>query len=219
MTDAALQRKNMVESQVRPSDITDRRITSAMLAVARESFVPKARQAVAYADMDVPLDETGTRVLLAPRILAKMLQALTIEAHEDVLIIAAGTGYAAAIAGRMAKSITAIEESVALAAAATTNLAGDKDISAEVITGKLTTGAPSKAPFDAILIEGAVEYVPSELLQQLGVGGRLIAIVRKGHAAKAVLWRRHASSFDQTDMFDASAPILPGFAKAAHFTF
>ena len=223
MADVELQRKNMVESQVRPSDITDRRIIRAMLEVPREAYVPAAKASVAYGDLDVRLNGTAPghlpRVLMPARIFAKLVQLCAIEPHDDVLIIGAGLGYSSAIVARLAKSVTALEEDAALAAAAKKNLESQGVISAEVHTGPLAEGVPSKTPFDVILIEGAAAIVPQALLDQLGPDGRLVVITAEGAAGKATLWRRHSSGFDCNEMFDAAATPLPGFGKAPAFSF
>lgn len=223
MADAALQRRNMVESQVRPSDITDRRITRAMLDVPREAYVPKAQASVAYGDLDVRLCEaapgTPQRVLMPARVFAKLLQMCSIEPHDDVLIVGAGLGYSSAIVAELAKSVTALEENEALAAAARKNLESQGVTSADVHTGALVAGVPSKTPFDVIIIEGAAAHVPKALLDQLGPDGRLAVITAEGAAGKATLWRRHAGGFTHSEAFDASAAVLPGFAKEPAFSF
>ena len=143
MADVALQRKNMVESQVRPSDVTDQRIIRAMLEIPREMFVPEASASVAYADSGVRLDAAGVsagqqpRTLMAPRVFAKMLQLCEIEPHDDVLIIGAGAGYSAAVIARLAKSVTALESDAALIALAQKALARDGAGQVDVISGPL----------------------------------------------------------------------------------
>ncbi len=224
MADVVLQRKNMVESQVRPSDITDRRITRAMLEVPREAYVPAVSASIAYGDLDIKLEKADTksalpRVLIAPRVFAKLLQLCSIEPHDDVLIIGAGMGYSSAIVAQLAKSVTALEENAALAAHAKKALAEQGVTSAEVVTGPLAVGLPAKAPFDVIIVEGAAAEVPQALLDQLGPHGRLAVITAQGAAGKATLWRRHGASFDATEGFDAAAVPLPGFAKVPVFSF
>jgi protein-L-isoaspartate(D-aspartate) O-methyltransferase len=224
MADVALQRKNMVESQVRPSDITDRRIIRAMLEVPREAYVPAASASIAYGDLDIKLDAADyksayPRVLMTARVFAKLLQLCSIEPHDDVLIVGAGMGYSAAIVAQLAKSVTALEENATLAAHAKKILAEQGVTSAEVVVGPLKDGLPAKAPFDVIIIEGAAAEVPQALLDQLGPQGRLAVISAHGAAGKATLWRRHAGSFDSTEGFDAAAGLLPGFAKAPAFSF
>lgn len=225
MADMVLQRKNMVESQIRPSDITDRRIIRAMLEVPREAFVPASQTTIAYGDLDVRLDGADVskkflpRALMAPRVFAKLVQLCAIESHDDVLIIGGGTGYSAAIVARLAKTVTVLEENPALAASAKKNLAGQSVSAADIHIGPLAGGLPAKAPFDVILVEGAAAQIPQALLDQLAVNGRLAVILAAGAAGKATLWRRHAASFDATEAFDAGGFPLPGFAKAPEFSF
>ena len=219
MADFAQQRANMVDSQVRPSDVTDRRIPRAMLDVPRELYVPAAKRAIAYMDDPIVVGETqGTaRHLMAPRQLAKLLQHMDVGADAAVLDVGAATGYAAAVLARMARSVVALEVDPALAerAASTLRQAGTANVTVE--TGLLTAGLPSRAPYDAILVEGGLIDVPAALLDQLKDGGRLVAVRVRNGVGKATLWRRYAMQFDHRELFDASAIILPGFEKPAGF--
>lgn len=221
--DYAIQRKNMVESQVRPSDVTDRRIIRAMLDLPRERFVPERFRTLAYMDGPVPLSpaESGAarRALLSARILAKLVQAAEIEPTGAVLDVGAGTGYGAALLSRLAGSVVALESDVELLATAREALravGADKVIVAE---GALAQGWPNEGPYDAILVEGAVETTAPDLLDQLKHGGRLVAIVGSGTAGRATVWRRNSGAFGATAIFDASADVLPGFEKARAFAF
>lgn len=219
--DYAIQRKNMVESQVRPSDVTDRRIIRAMLDLPREGFVPERFRTLAYMDGPVPLipAEGGKRSLLSARVLAKLVQAAEIEPTGAVLDVGAGTGYGAALLSRLAGSVVALESNVELLATAREALrlvGADKVIVAE---GALARGWPNEGPYDAILVEGAVETTAPELLDQLKDGGRLVAIVGNGAAGRATVWRRNGGAFGATAIFDASADVLPGFEKARAFAF
>lgn len=219
MTDYAVQRINMVDSQVRPSDVTDRRIPRAMLAVPRELFVPAAQLAVAYMDDNLKIAGPERRVLLAPRVLAKLIQYLDIADDAQVLDVGGSTGYSAAILARLAKSVVALEtEAVGLETAKKAwGAIGASNITP--VTGALTAGVPSQAPFDAILINGSVEYMPQTLLDQLKDGGLLAAIQVEGAVGRAVLWQRSAMQFDNRPLFDAGAPILPGFERERAFVF
>ncbi len=215
MTDFATQRKAMVDSQVRPSDVTDRRIPRAMLEIARERFVAPAQQAVAY--MDDHLQLPGGRSLLSPRVLGKMLQHLELGDAAAVLDIGGATGYSSALLARFAKSVVMLECDAALAETARGHLASTANV--KVLTGPLTDGAPNDGPFDAILFNGAVAQVPPALLDQLKDGGRLVAVLVERGVGRATLWRRYAMQFDQRTLFDASAPLLPGFERKAEFVF
>jgi protein-L-isoaspartate(D-aspartate) O-methyltransferase len=214
----------MVESQVRPSDITDRRIIRAMAEIPRELFVPQALRDVAYMDADVPLSAAGAgRALIAPRIFAKLVQLAEIEADDVVLDVGAATGYSAAILAKLARAVQALESDDRLAREARRVLADLKLDNVSVVTSDLPGGHPQDGPYDAILIEGAVAEVPRALLEQLKDGGRLVAILlstpAQGSLGKAVVWRRHDGTLGEKSAFDAAAPVLPGFEKAMEFAF
>ncbi len=218
MADTALQRTNMVESQVRPSDVTDRRITAAMQALARETFVPAKARAYAYSDGAIDLG--GRRSLLPPRTLALLLQAADVNANDRVLDIGCGTGYAAAILATMAKAVVALESDPELASEARANLAALKASNVEVATGALEAGLSGKAPYDVILVEGGVDQVPEAILAQLSQNGRLVAIdVAGGPPGCAIVVTKSGSAYAQRTVFNAGAPVLPGFEKPAAFVF
>ena len=218
MSDYALQRLNMVESQVRPSDLTDRRISRAMLALPREEFVPHTLRPVCYMDRDIRLTDGGDRraprFMLAPRLQAKLIQALEIGDDAIVLDIGCGMGYSTAILARMAATVVAVEEDGALAAAATEALQKNEIDNAVVVTGALVDGCEGEGPFDSILINGAVDAVPAPLLDQLKDGGRLVAVRNGDKIGRATCWRRVGTQFAARALFDAQAPTLPGFQKA-----
>jgi protein-L-isoaspartate(D-aspartate) O-methyltransferase len=213
--DIALQRKNMVESQVRPSDVTDRRIIRAMLDIPRERFVPERSRAIAY--MDEALVLGGGRTLMAPRLVARMIQALDLGDADTVLEIGAATGYTAAILARIAQRVVALEQVPTLADAAKAALAATGADNVSVVTGDLTAGRGADAPFDAILVSGAVDELPDTILDQLKDGGRLVTVVASGPLGRVVQWRRFGGTFDQRVLFEAGAAPLPGFQRKAEF--
>lgn len=218
--DRAVQRKNMVDSQVRPSDVTDRRIARAMLEVPREAFVPAEQRAIAYMDGNLTVSADGARparALLAPRTLAKMIQHLALEPDAIVLDVAPATGYSSAVLARIVRKVVAIESDASLAAVATAALASLAIGNVEVHTGAFAEGLAAKGPYDAILIGGKVADVPQSLLNQLKDGGRLVAILDINGVGKACEWRRYAMNVDRRDVFDAEAPIVPGFEPMAAF--
>jgi len=218
MTDFATQRTNMVDSQVRPSDVTDRRILRAMLALPREIFVPEQVKATAYMDEHLALGHGG-RYMLAPRTFAKLVQLLAIGEDDAVLDVGCATGYSTAVLATLARSVVGLEENAALAQRAQTALADLGRTNAVINTGPLTHGAPGEGPFDAILVNGCVADVPDALLDQLKDGGRLAAVRADGRVGQATVWRRHGTSFDARPAFDAGAPLLPGFEKQPGFVF
>jgi len=222
MVDAAEQRLNMVESQVRPSDVTDRAILRAMQDVPRERFVPPAMAALAYMDEAVPLPAAADgprRWLMAPRVFGKLVQLARIGEGDRVLDVGAGLGYSAAVLAKLASQVVALESEAGLAKEATSLLSALGLANVTVQTGDLAAGCPDQGPFDAIVLEGSIGETPASLLDQLSDGGRLVAVVRSENLARAVVWLRSGSACDQRTAFDAAAPPLPGFQPAAAFVF
>ena len=207
----------MVDAQVRPSDVTKFPIIAAMLDVPREAFVPDAARPVAYVDAPTPLG--GGREMPDARTLAKMLDALDIQISDQVLILGGGLGYSAAVLARMAESVIMVEEDETLATEAEAALLAAEIENAVVLQGALVEGAVKAAPFDVILIEGGVETVPDALAGQLAEGGRMGAIFQEGRLGRARLGLRIEGHIAWRDVFDATAPVLPGFARATGFAF
>jgi protein-L-isoaspartate(D-aspartate) O-methyltransferase len=223
MIDAAEQRTNMVESQVLTSDVTDKRILRAMGELPRERFVPSSLAELAYMDEAVALSppegDAPRRWLLAPRVLAKLLQLAEVGEGARVLDVGAGTGYSAAVLGRIVKTVVALECDAALAAEARKILSALSLQNVDVVEGPLAEGCVNEAPYDAIVLEGSISEAPAALLDQLKDGGRLVGVIRKDGLGKATIWRRLGRSLDQWTAFDAAAPPLPGFAPAPAFVF
>jgi protein-L-isoaspartate(D-aspartate) O-methyltransferase len=215
MTDYTAARLNMVESQVRPNGITDRRIIAAVEQVPRELFVPESRRAVAYMDEDVPLEPadkaSGPRALIEVMAFARMLQHALIKPSDKLLLVGAGTGYGAAVAALLAQRVVALECDAGLAAAARRNLAGAANVS--LVEGPLAAGVAAEQPFDVILAEGRVEEVPEAWLNQLADAGRLVAFVGETEMSQACVYTRSGSSVAVRQVFDASVAALPGLRK------
>jgi protein-L-isoaspartate(D-aspartate) O-methyltransferase len=216
MADSATLRRMMVDGQIRTAGVTDRPLIEAMLDVPRERFAPPAQAGLAYLDIDLPAGE-GARRLLKPMVLAKMLQALDLAPQSRALDVGCGTGYAAALLAQLCGSVVALEHQPALVRNANANLSGLDTVA--VVEGPLADGCASRGPYDAILVEGAIEIEPERLCRQLADGGRLICIRGTGPGAKATLYRRDADEITQRSVFDAAGPALPGFAKPAAFAF
>lgn len=216
-------RRAMVDGQVRTSDVTHLGLIAAMLEIPREAFVPEARTAFAYLDRDVAIaDATATRparYLMKPAVLARLIQAADPNPRDRVLVIGAGTGYAAAVISRLAGEVVAIEEDQLLFREARAVLASLESRNITVINGPLPDGAPASGPYDVILIDGGVEIVPDPLCGQLTAGGRLVAVVRAGPLGKAKLFHPVNGKCSGRELFDASAPVLPGFSLAPAFVF
>jgi protein-L-isoaspartate(D-aspartate) O-methyltransferase len=217
MTDFAARRRTMVDTQVRPSDVTKYPIIDAMLAVPRELFVPVGRREAAYIGENLPIGPS--RVILEPRTLAKMLDALDIKDSEVVLDLGAGLGYGAAVAARLAGAVVAVEEDEAMAGETETALAEVGADNVAVVVAPLTEGAPKHGPYDVILVEGAVERMPETLVAQLKDGGRIACLFLDGALGVCRIGYRADARMTWRDSFHASAPVLPGFERHADFVF
>ena len=209
-------RTMMVDNQVRPSDVTKFPIIDAMLSVPRELFVPREQAEAAYISENVLI--APGRVVLEPRTLGKLLDAINIEGNELVLDIGAGYGYSSALVARMAEAVIAVEEDEALAEEAQTILSDQGADNVVVYAGPLTDGAAQHGPYDAILIQGGVEQVPDSLLDQLKEGGRIGCVFMEGALGVARIGYKIDGDITWRFAFNASAPVLPGFAKEAAFT-
>ncbi len=215
MSDFSTRRVMMVDTQVRPSDVTKFPIIEAMLAVPREVYVPAAKREAAY--MGENLDLAPGRVMLEARTLAKMLDALDVQPTETVLDLGCGLGYSAAVIARMAHAVVAVEEDAALAAEAQRTLSAEGVDNAAVIVGPLAAGNAKNAPYDVITLQGGVEVVPEALLAQLREGGRIGAIFMDGALGTAMVGYKVDGKLSWRFAFNAAAPVLPGFAKARAF--
>lgn len=212
MTDYSAARLNMVESQVRPNGITDRRIIAAVEVVPREQFVPENRREVAYMDEDVPLDAAqGPRALIEIMAFARMLQHALIKPTDKVLVVGAGTGYGTAVIARLCARAVALECDPALAADARRNLAGTPNVT--LAEGPLEAGVAAGQPYDVIIAEGRIEEVPQAWLDQLAEGGRLVAVVGDADMAQARVYSRSGSATAVRQVFDASVAALPGMKR------
>jgi protein-L-isoaspartate(D-aspartate) O-methyltransferase len=217
MSDFTALRTMMVDTQIRPSDVTKYPIIEAMLAIPREEFVPDALRGAAYAG--APVDLGNGRAMLEPRTLAKALDALDILKDEAVLDLGCGLGYSAAVMARFADFVVALEEDEALAGEAEKRLAEAGVDNVAVITGALTAGDARHGPYDVILIEGTVDDVPGRITDQLKDGGRIAAIFAEGDMGAVRIGYRIGNRIDWRLAFNAAAPMLPGFQKEAGFVF
>jgi len=217
MHDYSLAREAMVDRQVRPSDVTRHNIIDAMLGIPRETFVPASQRTVAYVDQDVPLGKG--RALLAPRSFAKMLDTADIGPGDTVLDVGCGLGYSSAVIARLCRGVIAVESDETMATAAETNLSGLAIDNVAVIHKPLAEGVPSEAPYDVIVISGAIATAPTALYDQLADDGRLIAIWMQGGTGQARLSVKSGDDVATRWVFDATAPILPGFEAKPSFAF
>jgi protein-L-isoaspartate(D-aspartate) O-methyltransferase len=223
MTDFAAARRMMVDGQVRTSDVTDPRIIAAMLELPRERFVPQANADLAYLDFDVPAAEAErgkpARRLLKPMVLAKLVQAAAVAASDHVLDVGCASGYSSALLARLARSVIALEEEEALVRAARENLKAVGADNVTVAAGPLTQGWQGAAPYDVIFLNGATEIAPDALCHQLKAGGRLVTVLGRAPTGQAILYRSVGGDVSGWPVFDAAAPLLPGFAAPPAFVF
>ena len=219
MTDFALARRNMIDGQLRPNKVTNTLLLAAIGELPRERFLPEAVRSVAYADDDVPLG--SGRYLMEPMVLARLIQALQPQSEDRALVVGAGRGYGAALLARLVKAVTALENDQALAAAGgqiTRDLALDN---IHWVAGKLELGGPTSAPYEVVLIEGAVRQVPQAIFDQLAEGGRLAVTVSGAPGAMGVaqIFVKEGGITSGRPLFEAGTPLLPGFAPPPRFTF
>lgn len=215
MTDFSTRRVMMVDTQIRPSDVTKFPIIDAMLSVPREVYVPRDRRDVAYVSDNVTIGPG--RVMLEPRTFAKFLDALNIQPGEAVLDLGCGLGYSTAVIARLAEAVVAVEEDEALATEAQRTLSQEGVDNAAVIVGPLAEGAAKHGPYDVITLQGGVETVPETLLAQLKDGGRIGCLFMEGALGVARIGYRLDGAMTWRSVFNASAPVLPGFALKRTF--
>ncbi|TKD21643.1 protein-L-isoaspartate O-methyltransferase [Rhodobacter capsulatus] len=214
MQDFAARRTMMVDTQVRPNDVTKFPIIEAMLAVPREAYVPEARREAAYVGENLDLGQG--RWLLEPRNFAKILDALDVQPGDRVLDIGAGMGYSSAVLARMALAVVALEDG-ALAASAEAHLSVHDIDNVLVVEAPLSAGVADEGPYDVIVIEGGVEQVPAAIEAQLRDGGRIAAIFMQGQLGTVRIGRKIDGVVAWRDAFNAAAPVLPGFTCAKEF--
>jgi protein-L-isoaspartate(D-aspartate) O-methyltransferase len=219
MPDFAAHRRNMIDNQLRPSQVTDAAVIAAFSDIPRERFVPGEMAGCAYIDDAVPLG--GGRYLMEPMICGRLVQALAVKPTDRTLVVGAATGYLAAILARLTSSVVALEADAALIETAKRNLAGLSVSGVTFVRGEPKLGHDAGAPYDVVLIDGAVPEVPAALRHQLAEGGRLGAVIggQDGVSGRAVLmFKRHGAVSHRT-LFDAMTPLLPGCAPEPAFVF
>ena len=213
-------RFNMIEQQIRPWEVLDPEVLALLSTVHREDFVPLAHQALAFVDMEIPLGSSPSQVMLAPRVQARLLQDLAVQPTDKALDVGTGSGFMAALLAHQAASVLSLEIDAGLAKQAQTNLqkAGVTNVTVRQADG--SQGANADGPFDVIVLNGSVAEVPAILLQQLTLGGRLVAIVGQEPMMRAtVITRNTETTWTTTEPWDCNAPRLSGFAEPSHFKF
>ena len=213
----AVARRNMVDCQIKPNRVAEPRLLAALGAVPREAFVPRNLRGVAY--LDEPLSLGKGRSLLTPMVLARLLQAAEIQPTDVVLHVGCGTGYGAAIASRLAATVVGLESDAALAEVAAETLAAQGCDSVVIERSALNQGCSKHAPYDVIVVEGQIDFLPEALLDQLAEGGRLVAVLREHGVGEGSLWVKRQGRVGRRALFDATVPTLPGFERVPGFVF
>jgi protein-L-isoaspartate(D-aspartate) O-methyltransferase len=221
MSGFATARQKMVDGQVRTNDVTDARILEAMLAIPRELFVPESRRALAYLDQDLDVSEGGAakRYMIKPVVIAKLLQAAEIAPTNKVLVVGCASGYAAALASRLATKVTATESDSAQVGRGNKILNQLGFANVALKEGSAAEGDPADAPYDVIVLNGATEIVPDRLFAQLAEGGRLVGIFAASKPARATIVTKSHGDLGHRALFDATAPVLPGMERVPSFVF
>ena len=218
MTAYETARANMIDSQLRTNKVTEAAVLDAFARIRRELFVPAGMQAVAYVDDDLPVG--GGRFMMAPMVLARLLQEAVVRRTDATLVVGAGSGCEAAVLSLLARSVVAVEEDAGLARTARAALVEHGIGTVNVVEGPLSLGWRARAPYEVILFAGAVAAVPEEVLAQLAEGGRLLAVVKPGAGlGRATLILRIGGVSGRRVIFDAATPFLPGFLPNREFVF
>ena len=210
-------RRYMVDGQLRVGDVTDSALLAAFLEAPREAFVAAASAPFAYTDADQPSLGSTSRRLLPPLTLARLLQSAKVASGDRALDIAGGAGYSAALLDKLGARVVALESDAGAVEAAKSALAAHPGV--EIIVGDLGAGAPSKAPFDIIVINGAFDALPDALIAQLAEGGRLVGVETRGRAQEAVLMERTSSGVSRRVLFETRAAAIEAFRRAPSFAF
>jgi protein-L-isoaspartate(D-aspartate) O-methyltransferase len=208
-------RHNMVENQIRPNRVTNAAVIDAMEEIPREKFVPEESAGIAYVDEAAAIGDG--RYLMEPSLLARILQEANVSKDDLVLNIGCGTGYSAAVLAKISKAVVAVEENSGFAEKASALMVELGIDNAVIIEDSLADGYAKQAPYDVIVISGAVEEVPQMLLDQLVEGGRLVSVLTGGPIGKVVVTQKIGESISNIEAFDAGTPLLPGFRKEKAF--
>lgn len=216
-SDFVTARQRMVDGQVRTSDVTDPRVTEAMLTVPRETFVPDSKVAMAYLDLDLEVGDN--RFLQKPVVVARLLQAAEIRSTDTVLVVGCASGYTAALAAKLAQQVHATDPDAGLVARARASLDKLGLTTVSVTVAPPAEGDSAHAPYDVIVLEGATEVVPEQLYGQLKEGGRLVGVFATGNVQRATLVTHSHDDFGSRILFDASARLLPGMQRIPEFVF
>lgn len=217
MSDYESARKNMLEGQIRTNDVSDRNVQAAMMETPRERFVSRARQSQSYSDNNVEI--SGSRYLMQPRAFSKLMQAARVEEGDVALIVGCASGYAAAVMGKLAESVIALECDEQLAGQATTTLGELEVDNVAVVSGPLADGLADQGPYNVIFVDGSLQHRSAQLEAQLADKGRLVFIEQDGPVGQARVVTRNSNNYVAVELFDASVLPLPGFDQEDEFVF
>lgn len=215
--DFAQARHNMVEGQIRTNRVTDAYVVAAMEDLPREAFLADALKNLAYIDEDIQVAQG--RIMMEPMVLGRLLQAAAVEESDVALVVAAATGYEAAVISKIASAVIGVESVDVLFQSASTQLHAEGADTVSMSKGDITNGAPDQGPFDVIFVNGAVEDLPTTLADQLVDGGRLVYVKAAKGTGKAMLVTKTDGVISENELFDANVPALPEFAKKPEFSF
>jgi protein-L-isoaspartate(D-aspartate) O-methyltransferase len=218
MSDYDAARVNMIERQLRPNKITDDRLVDAFAAIRRELFVPARLCGIAYADNDLPLG--NGRYVMAPMVAARLLQAAEVGRNDNALVVGAGVGCEAALLSRLCRGVVALEQDPELARQGRAALVEHRIATVNYVENGHAQAARVRPAYDVIFFGGAVAEVPAEISAQLAEGGRMVAVIKRGHSpGRATLITRTGGVLATRVMFDAATPLLPGFVRKPDFVF
>jgi protein-L-isoaspartate(D-aspartate) O-methyltransferase len=215
--DYELARRNMVDSQIRTNKVTNAELLKALEVVPRERFLPPEWAHAAYVDENLPL--ASGRYLMEPMVFARLVQLADPQVTDRALVVGSGSGYGAAVLANLVRSVVALESDPGLAARGREQFARLRIDQATQVDGPLTEGWPLKAPYEIILVDGAVEVLPGSLFEQLADGGRLVAVVETDGIGRATLFDKRNDVLSHRTVFDASVPVLPGLKRKRGFVF
>jgi protein-L-isoaspartate(D-aspartate) O-methyltransferase len=217
MIDFAAARRHMIDGQLRPNRVTSAALLDAMAEVPRELYVPTSARRIAYMDEDLPIG--GGRFLIEPLTLARLVQAAEVQRHDTVLDVGTSTGYSSAVLARLAASVVSLEHDQTLADQAASMLKQRGVDTVQVVVGPLGEGHLKRAPYNVILVNGALDRAPDALLGQLAEGGRLVTVIGTGPVGRATLFTKRRGVATSRILFDAAVPALKDFAKEPGFVF
>ena len=215
MFDFSVSRQHMVDSQIRTNDVTDIRIIRAFKAIERETFIPKAKRALAYSDVHINMDG---RTIMRPRDFSKLLQGLNIQPTDVALDIGCARGYSTAVLSQLCETVVGLEAADDLVERATSLLINAEILNAAIVKGDLKAGAREHGPFDIIFANGAVTDVAQSWLNQLAIGGRLAVVLQDGPIGQAVIYTRGKDAIGRRVICDANVPLMDGFEREAAFS-